>query len=612
MCIRIKSPVAMSPFKSPIIFVCSFLLVACAHVPKQQLPQPAQPVQAGQAEQSDQADEAGQADESGQSDQLAQSPESQAGQVLPNIELSSQLLYEFLVSELASQRGYKDLAAEASTAMAEQTHDPRVAKRAAQLAFESGDMEKTIAAFKVWQSVDPTSTTATRLLSSVLLRSGKLDEAGVEFARILREDNAKVGSNFLEILQILSAYPDKTAALKLMRELAQPYPNVAEAHWVVAHMAQISGDTALAMSEVKQVRSLRKEWAAGVSLEAQLLQKESPTQALGVLRDYLSAYPKSREIRLQYARVLLDQKQFQQARAEFQLLANEMPDNAEMIFAVALISLQLNDFQDAEVQLKQALGKGKKEHDVVQYYLGQLSEAKKDEQQALEHYREVKGGEYRFAAATRVAYLLSKSGQLAEARQYLHQLQPDNNQQRVQLLIIEAQLLREANQLPEAYQVLQQGLLSMPNQIDLLYETAMLADMIGKPDVFEQLIRKLIQINPGYAHAYNALGYSLLGRNERLAEAMELVEKALQLAPNDPAIMDSVGWGYYRTGKLDDSIKILRRAYTLDPDPEIAAHLGEVLWVYGNSQEAEQIWQNSLKENPDNVPLRDVIKKFNP
>ncbi len=590
----------MISFRSLVIFTCSVIFAACAQTPRQQSLSAVQPAPAAYL------DEAGHADES----EPAGSTERQ--QILPDVELSDQLLYEFLLSEVASQRGYKDLAAEASTVMAELTRDPRIAKRAAQLSFESGDMNKTIAAFKIWQEIEPDSDTATRLLASVLLRSGKLEQAGVEFARILREDAAKVGRHFLEVMQILSAYPDKAAVLQLVRELAQPYPNVAEAHWVVAHLAQLSGNTTLAMNEIKQVRKLRPEWDTGVSLEAQLLLKDAPQQALEVLRNYLSVYPKANDIRLQYARALLNQKHYQQARSEFQLLADAMPDNAEMIFAVALISLQLNEFQDAEAQLKQALGKGKKQQDAVQYYLGQLNEARKDERQALEHYREVKGGEYLFAAQIRVAYLLSQNGQLAEARQYIHQLQPENNQQRVQLLIIEAQLLREADQSPLAYQVLQQGLQEMPNQTDLLYETALLADTLGKPDEFERLIRRLIQINPNYAHAYNALGYSLLGRNERLAEAMELVEKALLLAPDDPSIMDSVGWGYYRTGKLEDSIKILRRAYDLKPDPEIAAHLGEVLWVSGSSQEAEQIWQSSLKENPGNVPLLDVIKKFNP
>jgi len=330
------------------------------------------------------------------------------------------------------------------------------------------------------------------------------------------------------------------------------------------------------------------------------------------LRRYLSDYPKVRDIRLQYARALLEQKQYKQARDEFQRLSDESPDNPDMVFAVALISLQLNDLQGAESQLKQALGKGKKEQDTVQYYLGQLGEAKKNDAEAIAYYREVKGGEYQFAAQIRIAFLLSKNGKLDEAKQTLHQVQAASNQQRVQLLLIEAQLLREANQLPEAYQVLQQGLVKLPNHPDLLYEAAMLADRVGKPDVFEQLMRKLIQIKPDHAHAYNALGFSLLERNERIPEAVALVEKAFQLAPDDFAIMDSVGWGYYRSGRLDESVKLLRRALAGSQNPEIAAHLGEVLWVRGDKAEAKKVWQDSLKDNPGDAQLQAVMKRFMP
>jgi Flp pilus assembly protein TadD len=158
--------------------------------------------------------------------------------------------------------------------------------------------------------------------------------------------------------------------------------------------------------------------------------------------------------------------------------------------------------------------------------------------------------------------------------------------------------------------VLSQGLEELPSHPDLLYETAMLADKLGKHDVAEQLLRKLIQLQPTHAHAHNALGYSLLERNERIDEALELVEKALELAPEDPAIMDSVGWGYYRNGRLDDSVNMLRRAYAANPDPEIASHLGEVLWVRGDKDEARKIWQDSLKDHPDNALLQAAIKKF--
>lgn len=580
MCIRLNSSIVMNPFNY--LIAGSLLLTACA-----QSPQRTEPVQPAE-------------------------PQAEAAPVLPNVELSDELLYEFLLTEIANQRGHKALAVEGSADIARKTRDPRLARRAAQLAFESGDMNKSIEAFRQWQEIEPASPLAGRMLASILLRGGKPDEAQPELAKLLEAEKANPGTGFMQVFQLVAPYPDKPVALKLMRDLAQPYPQVAEAHWSVAQLAQQAGDNPLALSEVRQARSLRPEWDMAASLEAQLLQKNEPQQALEVLRRYLSDYSEAHEIRLQYARMLLEQKQFQQSRAEFQRLAKNNPDNPDLAFAIALISLQMNDLQDAEAQFRQALGKGKKNQDTVQYYLGQLGEAKENEDEAIAHYREVKGGEYQFAARLRVAYLLSKRGKLDEAREYMHQTQAANNQQRVQLVLIEAQLLRGAKRLEDAYQVLQQGLAKLPNHPDLLYETAMLADKIGKPDIFEQLIRKLIQVKPDHAHAYNALGYSLLERNERIAEAVELVEKALQLAPDDAAIMDSVGWGYYRSGRLDESLKLLRRAFAGNPDPEVAAHLGEVLWVHGDKEEARKIWQDSLRANPGSTPLQNTIKKFIP
>ena len=542
----------------------------------------------------------------------AVNPHAETAMVLPDVELDSELLYEFLLSEIASQRGHKALAVESGVNIARQTRDPRLARRAAQLAFDYGDMNKSIDAFRQWQEIEPASPVAGRMLASALLRGGKLDEAQQELAKSLEMEKKNPGMCIMQAFQLVAPYPDKYAALKLMRELAQPYPQVAEAHWVVAQLAQQAGDHALALNEVRQARNLRPAWDMAASLEAQLLQKEMPQQALEMLRSYLSEYPDARDIRLQYARMLLEQKQYRQARAEFQRLAQDNPDNPDMAFAIALISLQLNELRDAETQLRQALEKGKKDRDTVQYYLGQLGEARENEDEALAHYREVEGGEHRFAARLRVVYLLDKRGKLDEAREYLRQTQAADNQQRVQLLLIEAQLLRGAQRLDDAYQVLQQGLTKLPNHPDLLYEAAMLADKTGKFDVFEQLMRKLIRLQPDHAHAHNALGYSLLERNERIAEAVELVEKAMQLAPDDFAIMDSVGWGYYRSGKLDESVELLRRALAGNPDPEIAAHLGEVLWVRGDHEEARKVWQDSLKANPGNALLQAVMKRFMP
>lgn len=563
------------------LILCCLLLSACAQVP--QRPDP-----------------------------VAASPEAEKETALslPNVELSDELLYEYLLTEIASQRGHKALAAEGGADMTEKTRDPRLARRAAQLALESGDMLKSLDALRLWREIEPASPLAGRMLASMLLRGGKPEEAQPVLAGILRADAGKLDYSFLQIFQLLASYPDKSAALNLMRELAQPYPQVAEAHWAVAQLAQFAGDAPLGLSEIREARKLRPEWDMAAMLEAQLLLKNSPQQALEVLQRYLSSYPKAKDVRLQYARVLLEQKQYRPARDEFMRLAQDNPESPDLAFAIALISLQLNDLKGAETQLQQALNKGKKEQDTVQYYLGQLSEAKEDQEAALKHYREVRAGEHEFAARVRVAYLLSKRGKLDEARDYLHQAKAVSNQQRVQLLQVEAQLLREAQLNGEAFLVLQDGLKNLPNQPELLYEAAMLAEKLGKFDISESLLRKLIQNEPEHAHAHNALGYSLLERNVRIPEALALVEKALLLAPNDIAIIDSVGWGYYRSGRLDESVNMLRRAYAGNPDPEIAAHLGEVLWVRGDKDEASRIWQESLKAHPGNELLQAIIRKF--
>lgn len=588
----------MKHYRFPLL--CSLLLTACAQAPQRAEPvQPSEPVQSSESVQPSLPAHS------------AELPE-KSGPALPHVELSDELLYEFLLAEIASQRGNKALAAEASADLFRKTRDPRLAKRAAQLAFETGDMNKAIAAFKQWQEVEPDSSFANGMLASIFLRGGRLEEAQKEWAKVLRAEGNNPGNAFLHIYRMVEQYPDKPAALKLLRELAQPYPRIAEARWSVAQLALLAGDDELALNEARQARSLRPEWDAAALLEAKILQKTSPQQALEVVSGYLVKHPDAREVRLQYARALLDQKQYLPAREEFRRLAKDNPENPDLALAVALVSLQMNDFESAEEQLNQALERGKKNRSIVQYYLGQLSEAKQNEDEALERYREVKDGEYLFAAQARVAYLLSKQGKLDEARKFLHQIEATDNQHRVRLALVEAQLLRDAKRAEEAYQVLQQNLAKLPNHPDLLYETAMLADKTGKPAVFEKLMRKLIQIKPDHAHAYNALGYSLLERNERIPEAVELVEKALQLAPDDFAIMDSVGWGYYRSGRLEESVKMLRRAFIGNTDPEIAAHLGEVLWVRGDRDEARKIWEDSLKNHPDNELLQSVIRKFIP
>lgn len=543
-------------------------------------------------------------------EQQAPAASAAAPEKLPDIELTDDLLYQFLLGEVALQRGHSAVAAQDYLELAQETRDPRVVRRAAQVALQAREMDKAIQAFKLWLELEPDSPVAKQMLTTLLLTGGQLAEAQPYLTELLAADPNAVGDNLMRLYPLIARSPDKQGAFRLVRELVQPYPDVPEAHWALAQAAEAAGKHDVALAEAQRVRSLKPKWEMAALLQAQLLQRDDPQQALAVLKQYLDDNPAASEVRLLYARTLLEQKQYPQARSEFQRLLKEHPGNADLAFAVALLSLQMGEFDQAEQELKQALGDGKKDQDTVYFYLGQLSEAKKDYPAALQQYRRVARGEYHYQAQLRIAFLLNKQGMLDEAREVLHHTEVQNNQQRVQLVLFEAQLLSDAKQYKEAYHVLLQGLDKLPSHPDLLYEAALMADRIGKPDDLERLIRKLIEEQPDNANAYNALGYSLLERNVRVREGMRLVEKAYQLAPNDAAIMDSVGWGHYRLGELDKSLDFLRRAYKLNPDPEIAAHLGEVLWVRGDKDEARQVWSDSLKQHPDNEALQAAMKKF--
>lgn len=531
---------------------------------------------------------------------------------LPNVALDERVLYEFLLGDIALQRGRPELAVQAYWDLAKTTRDPRVARRAAQLAFESRQMDKSLEAFALWQELEPSAPLAKQMLVSLLLSGGKLQEARPHVEGWLVADPKNTGYIFMQIYSLLMRATNKAAALDWLVDVARPYPKVAEAHWAVAQIAAAANNKELALAEIHLAVQLRPEWDMALVLEAQLLMPTEPKKALELLRNFLNARPLSKDVRLFYARALLEQKLYGESRVQFQQLLAGNQENIELAFAIALLSLQMGELDRAEKELQETLSKGKKDAGTVHYYLAQLNEAKKDDSAALAQYHQVLDGEYVYAARLREAYLLNKAGKLNEARTALKSAPATSNQQRVTVILIEAQMLREAKQFDASYKILTEALEKLPNHPQLLFEAAMAADKLGKPELFEQLLRKLLQVAPDHAQANNALGYSFLERNVRLEEGMQLVEKAYQLAPDDAAITDSVGWGYYRQGKLDKSLEFLRRAFATTPDPEIAAHLGEVLWVQGSKDEARKIWQDTLKAHPDSESLRALIKRFIP
>ena len=390
------------------------------------------------------------------------------------------------------------------------------------------------------------------------------------------------------------------------------YPDLAQAHFAVAQAAANAGDDALAMKEVRQAGRLAPEWELAVLYEASLLQKSSNAAAADRLAGYLKTFPQSREVRLAYARTLVADKKYPEARGQFEQLIKDHPGNTDVVFAVAVLSMQLEDWPGAESNLKRLLDLGYADRNSVRYYLGQVTEEQKRFPESLQWYGEVTRSEQFLPAQIRTAQVIWKQGDLAAARKHLQAVSAANSDQRVQLIIAEAQLLRDANQPKEAFVVVESALDKLPDNPDLLYDHAMLAEKLDRVDVLEASLRKVIKLKPDHAHAYNALGYSLAERNERLEEAKALIDQALKLAPDDSYIIDSLGWVLYRQGKPEEALKELRRAYAGRQDAEIAAHLGEVLWVLGRRNEAQKVWDEALAKTPSNDVLIKTVQRLKP
>jgi tetratricopeptide (TPR) repeat protein len=531
--------------------------------------------------------------------------------VLPQQELSQAVLFKLLLAEIALQRGQNNVAVQSYLELTRETKDPRIAQRATEVAWNSRFVGVALETAGIWLAVDPESLQARQILAALLVNQARLADAQPHLEKSLAADKENVGQNFLQLNTLLARHPDKAAVLELTQKLAQPYAPLPEAHFSIAQAAWDAGQGQLALTEIRTALTLRPEWEQAALFQGQLLQRTSNADALAYYQGYLRSYPRAMDVRLNYARLLVTAKQYPEARGEFQALMTEFPNNPDVAMAVGLLSLQLNDYDAAETQLLHALENNYKDPDAIRYYLGQTNEERKRPDEALRWFGSVNGGEQYVPARSRYAAILARQGKLTEARRYLQDA-ARNAQQRVQFTQAEAQLLRDANDYRAAYDVLGQALDKDPSSPELLYDHAMAAEKIDRIDILESNLRKVIQIKPDHAHAYNALGYTLADRSTRLQEAYTLIEQALKLAPEDPFIMDSMGWVLYRMNQNDAALTFLKRAFELRPDAEIAAHLGEVLWAAGQHDAARKIWASALKDHPANEVLLATVKKFSP
>lgn len=528
---------------------------------------------------------------------------------LPKQPLTPDILFKFLVAEVAGQRGEIGVAESAYLDLARQTRDPRIARRAAEVSMFAHDPAGALEATRLWAAAEPDSEPAQQTLAVLLLNEGKLAEAEPILRVLLKKDPA---NGFLHLTAVMGKARSSQAGLELVERLAADYPSLPEARFAVAQVAAGAGRTEVAVAALQKADDLRPGWEPAALLRAQILDQTSHADALAFMRTFLAAHADAREMRLAYARVLVSANHLDEARTEFTRLTRDFPRNAEVSFAAGLLSLQMGDAAAARDFLVQTLEYNPRDPDAVQFYLGQAAEQMKQPDDAAAHYAEVKAGNYLVPARARQAALLAQAGKLDAARALLKATPGENDAQNVRLIQAQAELLRDSKQYPAVFEVLSEGLKRYPDSADLLYDHAMAAERLDKLDVLEADLRRVIVLRPNDAQAYNALGYTLADRTKRLPEAITLLDKALALAPADPFILDSVGWAQFRSGNLARAQEYLERAYKVRPDPEIAAHLGEVLWARGQRDEADKLWQSSLQTHPQNEVLLETLHRLKP
>jgi len=555
-------------------------------------------------------------------------PDADATRVPHDADLSADLFYRLLLGDVAMQRGDMVVAARAYLEAARSTSDSRLAGRATEIAIAARDRTLVRDAASLWSKLDPDAERPRHVLAALeangnrgaLPNTEANDELRARIEHVLAEaalSGPGVGDVFLQLNRLFSGQSDRQAVLSLVRDVAKPYPKTPEAHYAVAVAAYAvgPGDAAAAKEardEIDEALKLRPDWERGVMLEAEIVNRQSPQEAIAGLEAFVAAHPDAKRVAAALAQRYVDQKRFADARAVMQRLWDRERDSRDLEFGVATIALQMKDYAEAErlfTDLKQA---GYGEPGVIDLYLAQVAEETRQWAKAIEHYQVVTDGDRAWLAKLRIGAMYGKQGQLAKAQRYLAGLNAVTKDQKIQLTQAEAQLLRDAGDDSGAYRLLAKHLADQPDTPDLIYDFAMVAEKLDKVDEAEAKLKHLVSLRPDDAQALNALGYTLVDRTPRVDEGLSFIRRAHELSPDDPYILDSLGWAYYRLGRFDDAERFLQKAFAGRADAEIAAHLGEVLWRRGEHDKARRVWKAQLDMTPDNRMLKETIERFAP
>lgn len=557
------------------------------------------------------------------SDSAAQS-QRRAVQEARQAALDAEVFYEILLGEMAARTGDPATGFALMLEAARNSNDEKLYQRAADMALQARSGESALAAARAWQQAWPQSREANRYVLQILVALNRVRDTVIPLTRELTlTPPASRVSALLALPPLYRRISDKALAASLVEQVLAPYltqPETGAAAWAALGRLRLQADDLPGtLHAVQQAQRLAPGDEAAALLALELLERGDTTAATSVER-YFSQPQASANLRLGYTRILLATQRYPEAQAQLQVLTSQTPEQSEAWFLLAAVYLQNSQLTEAEAALHKFTALTATEEEpgskpsksLTQAYLlhAQIAEKRGQYSQADAWLNRIDHPDDRLGAQTQRAALLARQGKLAQARALVRSLPAETPQEEQLKLQAEVQLLRDAKQYAPAYELQARLAALAPDNNELLYDHAMLADKLGRLDEMERLLRQIMERQPDFHHAYNALGYSLADRGLRLTEAKALIETALKYAPNDPFITDSLGWVQFRLGEHVQALQLLESAFARRPDAEIAAHLGEVLWTLKQPERARAVWQQGLRQQPDNETLLKTMRRF--
>lgn len=520
------------------------------------------------------------------------------------------VMYMLMAAELAGQRGQYAIALEGYMEAAKRVNDPRFAERAAKIAMYMRDSNKTDEAISLWLKQDPKNPTARKIAALSALRAGNKQAAVDHLSAVLKTDPAGFEKSALELASVLQRDGKSDFFYEVLDSVGEKNPDQAVVYFVQSLLAAEMKNNALAEKKVQQALNIQPDWDKALVFQAQIAVFSGDlNKAKTLLRDASLKYPENDKFKKLLAQVLIKATEYEAASEVYQGIILSNPKDAESQIALALVYLQLNRDGKAEDIFKQLLDQPEWQNQ-ANFYLGKIEEKREHTQKALAWFDKVTEGPFVFESTISAVSLLVKDKKFDEADTRLNLLSEQFPKQKLRIILMRAGLYGQQGQYEKAFKLLTEAMAGQPDQRDLLYTRALMAERLNKLDVLEADLKKILAKYPDDAEALNALGYSLLGNAGRYADAEKYLQQALNLQPNEAVIMDSFGWLQFKLGRLEQALGYLERAYAKQQEGEIAAHLAEVLWALGRKDEARKVFSKAIKKAPEDEYLLDFKNRL--